>query len=80
MNDPRPKDRILVTFQRIGYDFPAYITDLLFEIASRGFSEGFASINSYRDVLNEYIEAMESGHEQEWIEFYTSQSRLNTAL
>jgi hypothetical protein len=53
MQDHRTKEKMLELFARIGYSLADNVGDYLFAKASQG--RETASINSFRDVLNDYI-------------------------
>jgi hypothetical protein len=61
--------KLINIFNRIGYDhIDMKVMDVVFDIASEGYET--ASINSFRNILNEYLDAIETGHEQEWFHHY----------
>eukprot|EP01035_Chromulina_nebulosa_P020988 gene20988-27199_t len=69
LNELRTKEKLLNIFNKIGYDYiDSKITDKIFELASNGLSK--ASINKYRNVLNDYLDYVETGNEIEWLQLY----------
>lgn len=68
MSEPRSKDNIIYTFKKIGYDLSPAISDVLFDIASQG--QAKSSVNQFRDALNEYLDAVETGRESQWMQRY----------
>jgi len=62
----RPREYLEKLFDEIGYTVPRNVSNIIFEIASRG--ADVASIHEYRCVLNDYIVACETGMERKWIE------------
>jgi len=63
----KSKDYLIQLFQTIGYTFPGEVSQVIFQVASRGHGD-LATIKDYRAVLNEYVYACEIGKEQEWLE------------
>ena len=53
MQDKKSKAKILDLFERIGYKFTDEVGENLFYKASKG--NNLASINDFRNVLNEYL-------------------------
>jgi len=53
MQDKKTKTKIIELFERIGYKFTDEVGDSLFYKASKG--SNLASINDFRNVLNEYL-------------------------
>jgi hypothetical protein len=60
----KPKEVVYSLFKKLGYDYPPYIMDAIFEDASPDNST--ASIHDFRAALNTYIDACESGFEEDW--------------
>lgn len=69
MSEVRPKSKVLQLFAKIGQtSLEPQITEAIFDEASarsgqRGVS---SSINAFRDCLNTFLEAQDSGREQQW--------------
>ena len=65
MKIQRTKEKVIDVFNKIGYDFiDSRVSDVLFDRAAKGGST--TSINAYRNVLNDYLDSIETGHEDEW--------------
>lgn len=69
MDKPMKKEKIVFTFNKIGYKLDNQVVDIIFNHASKKgrFPEGFVSCNAFRDVLNDYLDAAECGRATEWI-------------
>ena len=68
MNDARSKSKIFQTFRNIGYDqIDDTVFEIVFKLANEGFPAGYSSINQFRNVLNEYLSAVELGYEAYWL-------------
>ncbi len=67
MNELKNKSKIVMCFQKIGYNLDNDIMDIIFNISSRNFPNGFSTINAFRDVLNDYLDSVESGEETAWL-------------
>ena len=66
MRQARSKDSLIELFCKIGYDhIHPDIWDAIFRNASNGSSH--TSINVFRNSLNEYLDAIETGREEEWL-------------
>lgn len=64
----RSKSSILDIFDSIGYNtIDIRIKDILYNKAKEINSNDLCSINSYRDYLNEYLDALEMNREEEWL-------------
>lgn len=69
MQIPYQKDKLLTLFSKIGYgDLHPKISEFIFDKASNGSDS--CSINSYRNTLNEYLDAVETGNESQWLQYY----------
>ncbi len=69
MNKPMPKDKILTTFKKIGYNLDDNLMTIIFNIANKsgGYPQGVASCNMFRNVLNDYLDAVETNNAEAWI-------------
>lgn len=70
MGQQRNFDKMMKLFKSIGYDIPSDVADTVFAEASAksGCAEGMASIECFRTLLNDYLEACETGYEGQWRE------------
>ena len=68
MNELRPHNTIIKTFQRIGYDLDSDVMEAIYRQAA-GVSP-MCSVNAYRDALNVYLNAVELNQENEWREYH----------
>ena len=64
MSELRTKDNLIYTFKKIGYNLDDVIYDAIFNLAAHGNS--MASVNSFRDALNDYLDAVETDNEHIW--------------
>ncbi len=71
MNELKNKSKIVLCFQKIGYNLDSDIFDIVFNVASKNFPTGFSTINAFRNVLNDYLDALESGEESAWLLKYS---------
>ena len=66
---PRTKDKLISIFQRIGYDhIDNRVFDLIFDVAANG--QNKVSINIFRNSLNEYLDAIETNNEENWLSYH----------
>ena len=66
MKIQKPKQIILSIFANIGYgDIHPDVIDVIFNNASNG--RQTCSVNSYRNSLNEYLDAIETDQEELWL-------------
>jgi hypothetical protein len=64
MSNMRTKESLIGLFERIGFTVPADVADVVFAEASQ---DGVvASINSFRNALNGYLDARDQGEEASW--------------
>ena len=53
LSDEKTKEQLVALFARVGYTLEPRVADHIFDQASQG--SGFASVNSFRNALNEFI-------------------------
>jgi len=65
----KPRDRVIATFTKIGYDLAPAVADAIFEEAAAGESGPGAdvcSLNAFRAALNVYLLAVDNRREAHW--------------
>ena len=70
LDEFQTKNRIQQMFTKIGYNIDSQIFELLFYEASGrcgGREDELCSMNTYRDVLNEYLKALDNDNEGEYL-------------
>lgn len=64
MFDLRPKHKIFAFFEKMGNSLEPEIMEAIFNEASADGEN--SSIQDFRDVLNDYLEACDTGYEEHW--------------
>ena len=71
---PITKDRLIVLFSRFSKwpKLPEDVADFVFrEAAARtGIREDLTTFNDFRDIANDYFDAVETGRESQWRRIY----------
>jgi hypothetical protein len=76
MFTPFAKERLVYLMDRIGFNAPEEVNEYAFSKAAqlRGF-EDKATFNDFREILNSYFDAVETGREHIWLEQHLEQKR-----
>ena len=65
---PFVKERLLQLFDRMGFSLPEDVCDLVFReaVTRTGLYGDKATFNDFRDVANDYFDAVDTGRIEEW--------------